>query len=34
MPGYTHLQRAVPSTVGLWMGSFAEGFADARSCAR
>lgn len=28
MPGYTHLQRAVPSTVGLWMGSFAEGFAD------
>ncbi|USN99412.1 MAG: argininosuccinate lyase [Phycisphaeraceae bacterium] len=29
MPGYTHLQRAVPSTVGLWMGSFAESFADA-----
>ncbi len=29
MPGYTHLQRAVPSTVGLWMGSFAEGFTDA-----
>ncbi|MAY73412.1 MAG: argininosuccinate lyase [Phycisphaerae bacterium] len=29
MPGYTHLQRAVPSSVGLWMGSFAEGFADA-----
>lgn len=28
MPGYTHIQRAVPSTVGLWMGSFAEGFAD------
>ena len=28
MPGYTHLQRAVPSTVGLWMGSFAEAFAD------
>ncbi|MBZ0171074.1 MAG: argininosuccinate lyase, partial [Phycisphaerales bacterium] len=29
MPGYTHLQRAVPSTVGLWMGSFSESFADA-----
>lgn len=28
MPGYTHLQRAVPSTIGLWMASFAEGFAD------
>lgn len=28
MPGYTHLQRAVPSSVGLWMGSFAESFAD------
>jgi len=29
MPGFTHLQRAVPSTVGLWMGSYAESFADA-----
>jgi argininosuccinate lyase len=28
MPGYTHLQRAVPSSVGLWMGAFAEAFAD------
>ena len=28
MPGYTHLQRAVPSTVGLWLGGVAEGFAD------
>jgi argininosuccinate lyase len=28
MPGYTHLQRAVPSSVGLWMGSFAESFAE------
>jgi argininosuccinate lyase len=28
MPGYTHLQRAVPSTVGLWMASFVESFAD------
>lgn len=28
MPGYTHLQRAMPSSVGLWMSSFAESFAD------
>lgn len=28
MPGYTHLQRAVPSSVGLWMASFAESFLD------
>ncbi len=28
MPGYTHLQRAVPSSVGLWMASFAESFMD------
>ena len=28
MPGYTHLQRAVPSTVGLWCGAFAEAFLD------
>jgi argininosuccinate lyase len=28
MPGYTHLQRAVPSSVGLWMAAFAEGFTE------
>ena len=28
MPGYTHLQRAVPSSVGLWMGGFTEAFTD------
>ncbi len=28
MPGYTHLQRAVPSSVGLWMAGFAESFLD------
>jgi argininosuccinate lyase len=28
MPGYTHMQRAVPSSVGLWLASFAEGFAS------
>lgn len=26
MPGYTHLQRAVPSSVGLWMAAYAEAF--------
>ncbi|UQA55200.1 argininosuccinate lyase [Polyangium aurulentum] len=29
MPGYTHLQRAVPSSVGLWAASFAENLLDA-----
>jgi argininosuccinate lyase len=28
MPGYTHMQRAMPSTVAFWYASFAEGFAD------
>jgi argininosuccinate lyase len=28
MPGYTHLQRAVPSSVGLWLGGVAESFLD------
>jgi argininosuccinate lyase len=28
MPGYTHLQRAVPSSVGLWIAAFAEAFTD------
>lgn len=28
MPGYTHLQRAVPSSAGLWLGGFAEAFSD------
>lgn len=27
-PGYTHLRPAMPSTVGLWAGSFAESLAD------
>ncbi len=29
MPGYTHMQRAMPSSVAFWYASFAEGFADA-----
>lgn len=33
MPGYTHLQRAVPQTFGHWAAAHAEGFADAASCA-
>ncbi len=28
MPGYTHLQRAMPSSWGLWFASFAESFLD------
>lgn len=28
MPGYTHLQRAVPSTVGLWLAGLAESLID------
>jgi len=33
MPGYTHLQRAVPSSLGLWAGAFADGLVDAASAA-
>jgi argininosuccinate lyase len=28
MPGYTHLQRAVPSSTGMWFAAFAEAFID------
>jgi len=28
MPGYTHLQRAVPSTTAMWFAGFAEAFID------
>jgi len=28
MPGYTHLQRAMPMSYGMWMGNFAEGLMD------
>ncbi len=34
LPGYTHLQRAVPSTVGYWAAAFAEGLADAAESIR
>ena len=29
LPGYTHMQHAMPSTVGLWCGGFAEALGDA-----
>jgi len=29
MPGYTHMQKAMPATVGMWLDSFACGFEDA-----
>uniref|UniRef100_A0A7S2HKH2 Fumarate lyase N-terminal domain-containing protein n=1 Tax=Zooxanthella nutricula TaxID=1333877 RepID=A0A7S2HKH2_9DINO len=28
MPGYTHMQRAMPTTVGKWLGAFASGWRD------
>ncbi len=28
MPGYTHLQRAVPSSVGMWAAAWTEAFGD------
>ena len=30
LPGYTHMQQAMPSSVALWCGGFDEAFADAR----
>jgi argininosuccinate lyase len=29
MPGYTHMQKAMPSSVGLWFGAYAESILDA-----
>src|SRR3989338_6057821 len=28
MPGYTHMQRAMPSTVGMWLGSYHDSLED------
>jgi len=28
MPGYTHMQKAMPSSIGMWLGSFAEQLLD------
>jgi argininosuccinate lyase len=30
LPGYTHMQQAMPSSVALWCGAFEEAFDDAR----
>lgn len=30
MPGYTHLQKAMPTTVSIWLNSFADGFEDSK----
>lgn len=34
MPGYTHLQRAMPSSAGLWLAGHAEAFIDNAQLAR
>lgn len=34
MPGYTHMQKAMPTTVGRWLGSFADAFQDAATVLR
>lgn len=28
MPGYTHMQKAMPTTVGVWLGSYSEALLD------
>ena len=28
MPGYTHMQKAMPTTVGTWLGAYKDGFVD------
>lgn len=28
MPGYTHMQKAMPTTVGTWLGAYRDGFSD------
>ena len=30
MPGYTHMQKAMPTTVAVWLNSFGDGFSDSR----
>ncbi|MDO4712509.1 MAG: argininosuccinate lyase [Candidatus Saccharibacteria bacterium] len=30
MPGYTHTQKAMPSSVGMWLGSYHDAFSDLR----
>lgn len=33
MSGYTHMQKAMPTTVALWLTAYADGFADAKQIA-
>ena len=28
MPGYTHMQKAMPTTAGVWLGAYKDGFED------
>ncbi len=28
MPGYTHMQKAMPTTIGTWLGAYKDGFSD------
>ena len=28
MPGYTHMQKAMPTTVAVWLGAYKDGFSD------
>lgn len=32
MPGYTHMQKAMPSSVGMWFSSYAESLLDGIEC--
>lgn len=34
MPGYTHMQKAMPTSVAMWLNSFADGFLDASKLIR
>jgi argininosuccinate lyase len=34
MPGYTHMQRAMPSSIGMWLGSYRAAVADDRTLLR
>ncbi len=32
MPGYTHMQKAMPTTIGTWLGSFKDAISDTQIC--
>jgi argininosuccinate lyase len=32
MPGYTHMQRAMPTTIGTWFGSYYQAVSDQATC--